>query len=280
MSLAHGGMVTIGAYTAAILVVKMGYSSWLSLFLAGITAAAVACLIGFPFSRLKGIYFSMVTIFLAQIVTLVIDQWKGLTGGNQGMYGIPRPDSINLPGGVIISFISTLNVYYILIAITVISLLIMYAIEHSRIGLTFLAVRQSDSLGESIGINATLYKVLAFTLGSFFAGIIGGFYCQYLSTISPSTFNFIFSTYIVIYMIVGGSDKFIGPIIGATILTLLPEVARPLKGYTTFVFAGVLMLVIFLLPQGIVELPRRFRRGGKILDRARKTFRVNHNAGN
>lgn len=278
MSLAHGGMMMIGAYAAAILVMKLGFSSWLGLFLSGVAAAAIAFLIGFPFSRLKGIYFSMVTIFLAQIATLFIEQWKSLTGGSQGIYGIPKPDAIIIPGLLTIKFTSDVSLYYLLVAITVVSLLIMYAIEHSRIGLTFLSIRQSDSLSESIGVNTMGYKVLAFTLGGFFAGIMGGFYSQYLSTISPDTFNFIFAVNILIYMMVGGEEKFIGPIIGAVVLTLLPEVARPLKNYTTFLFAGVLMLIIFLLPEGIVGLPRRLGKTGSFWNKAMRAFGVNRNA--
>jgi branched-chain amino acid transport system permease protein len=278
MSLAHGGMMMIGAYTGAILVTKLGFSSWLSLLLAGVAAAIIACLIGFPFTRLKGIYFSMVTIFLAQIATLFIQQLKDITGGNQGIFGIPKPDPIIIPGILNIDFTPGVNQYYLLVVIAVISLVTMWAIERSRVGLTFMGIRQSESLGESLGINATGYKVLAFTIGSFFAGIIGGFYSQYLSTVSTSTFNFIFTINILIYMMVGGEGKFIGPIIGAVILTLLPEVARPLKSYTTFVFAGVLMVIIFLLPEGLVSLPKRFGKYSDSLAKIMKKFGAGKNA--
>ncbi len=259
LSLAHGGMMSIGAYTSALLVMKLGMSTWLALVLAGIFAALIAFLIGFPFTRLKGIYFAMVTIFFVEIVTLIIQQWRELTNGSNGIFNIPRPDAINIPGIINITFASKENFYYLLIVIMVISLAVIYAIMRSRIGLIFRGIQQAHSLSESIGINTTSYKIMAFSIGSFFPGILGGFYSQYISAIDPTTFGFLFTIYVLIYMIVGGTENFAGPIIGAIILTLLPEVARPLKAFMPFIFAAVLMLIIFFMPEGLIGLPQRFK---------------------
>jgi branched-chain amino acid transport system permease protein len=259
MSLAHGGMMTIGAYTSTLLVMKLGLSSWLALLLAGFLASVIACLVGFPFIRLKGMYFAMVTIFLAQMMTLTVQQWRSLTGGSSGIFNIPRPDPIVIPGVLNITFASRVDFYYLVLVIMLVSLIILYAIEHSRIGLTFRGIQQSDSLAESVGINTAGLKVLAFSIGCFFPGFIGGFYSQYIQSLSPDAFGFLFAIYILIYMVVGGSGRFAGPIIGALILTLLPEVMRPLKELQPFFFAGVLMLVIFLMPEGIVGLPARLK---------------------
>ena len=254
LSLAHGGMVTVGAYTAALLVVKMGVSSWLALLAAGLMAAVVSCLVGFPFTRLKGIYFTMVSIFFVQIITLVVQEWRSLTGGASGMYGIPRPD-----GFLGITFGSKTSFYYLMLALTLGSLVVLWGVERSRIGMTFRGIQQADSLAESVGVNTMGYKVAAFTIGGFFAGLMGGFYVQYVSALDPTAFAFLFTIYILIYMIVGGAGSFIGPIIGATFLTVLPEVARPLESYMPFVFAAILILVIFLMPEGLVGLPQRVR---------------------
>lgn len=259
LSLAHGGMVTIGAYTAALLVMKLGVSSWLGLLAAGVVAAIVSCLIGIPFTRLKGIYFTMVSIFFVQIVVLTVQQWRSLTGGASGLYGIPRPD-----GFWGIAFRSKPSFYFYILALAAGSLLIMWAVEHSRVGLTFLGIRQTDTLAESVGINTAGYKILAFTTGGFFAGLIGAFYAQYISTLDPTAFSFLFTIYILIYMIVGGAGSFPGPIIGAAFLTLVPEVARPLKSFMPLLFAGILMVVIFFMPEGLVGLPGRI---GRLLKR-------------
>jgi branched-chain amino acid transport system permease protein len=255
LSLAHGGMVTLGAYTAALLVMKLDASSWLALLAGGALAAVVSFLIGFPFTRLKGIYFTMVSIFFVQIIVLTVQQWRSLTGGASGLYGIPRPD-----GFLGIAFKSKPSFYFLILGIAVVSLGIMWAIEHSRVGLTFRGIQQADSLAESVGVNTTTYKVLAFTLGGFFAGIIGAFYAQYISTLDPTAFSFLYTIYILIYMIVGGAGSFLGPIIGAAFLTLVPEVARPLESYMPLLFAAILMVIIFLMPEGLVGLPARLRR--------------------
>ena len=118
-------------------------------------------------------------------------------------------------------------------------------------------IQQSDSLAESIGINCTGYKVLAFSIACFFPGIAGGFYAHYISTINPTTFGFLFSIYVIIYLVVGGMKSFVGPIIGAFIFTILPEILRPLKEFQPYFFAGSLMFVIFFMPEGLVGLPKR-----------------------
>ena len=259
MSLAHGGMMTIGAYTSTLLVMKLGLSSWMTLPLAGVFAAIIACLIGFPFVRLKGIYFSIVTIFFSEMVVLIAQQWQGLTGGSTGIFNIPRPDPIVIPGMLNITFSSKANFYYLMLVLMVISLFILYIVENSRVGLTLRGIQQADSLAESVGVNTTGFKVLAFSIGSFFAGLTGGFYTHYISAINPDSFSFLFAIYILIYMTVGGEKRFIGPILGAFVLTILPEVLRPLKAFVPFFFAAVLMAVIFFMPEGLVGLPGRLR---------------------
>ncbi len=259
MSLAHGAMMTIGAYTAALLVIKLGVSSWLALLLAGLPGALLAVVVGYPFSKLRGMYFAMVTIFLAQILQLVGAQWRSLTGGAVGIFNIPGPDPIIVPGLLRAEFSSKADFYYLILVIALFSLLAFRAIERSRVGLTLRGLSQSDSMAESVGIDTSSYKVLAFVIGCFFPGLTGGFYCQYVSAIAPDTFSFLFTIYVLIYMIVGGAGKFLGPIFGASILTLLPEIARPLKEYVPFVFAAILMLVIFFFPHGMMGLPERLR---------------------
>jgi len=261
ISLAHGGMMTIGAYTSTLLVMKLGLPTWAAILLAGFSAALIAYLVGFPFVRLKGIYFSIVTIFLSEMVVLTAQQWEDLTGGSTGIFGIPRPDPIVIPGILNLDFSSKVHFYYLALVLMLVSLLILFAVERSRIGLTLRAIQQADSLTESVGINATGFKVLAFTIGCFFPGLTGGFYSHYISAISPDAFSFLFSIYILVYMTVGGDKRFAGPILGASVLTILPEVSRPLKAFMPFLFAAVLIAVIFFVPEGIAGLPNLLRRG-------------------
>jgi branched-chain amino acid transport system permease protein len=259
LSLAHAGMLLIGSYTSALLVTKAGFSSWLALVLSGVVAALFSVLVCTAFVKLKGIYFTMVTIFAGQIISLIIYQWNGLTNGASGIFGIPHPDPIRIPGILNIVFDNKVPFYYLIFFLMLISLVIMWFIEHSRIGMTFRSIQQSESLSKSVGINTTAYKVAAFALGCFFSGLMGGFYSQYINTIDPVTFGFSFMIYTLIYMQVGGKGKFVGPIIGAAVLSLLPEFARPLKNYEPFLFAIILVLVIFLMPEGVVGLPQRLK---------------------
>ena len=257
-SLAHAGMVSIGAYTSALLVVKLGFSFWVSLPLAGLTAMSMAFLVGYPFVRLKGIYFTMVTLFLTEFITLLATEWRGLTGGVQGIISIPRPNAIIIPGLLNLTFASKADFYYLALVMIGVTLLILYAIESSRIGITFSSIRQSEALAESIGINSSGYRIFAFSIGCFFAGIAGAFYSHYFSAIAPGSFGFLLSINVFIYMVVGGMRRLSGPIIGAIILTLIPELAREVKEYEPFVFAAILLLVIFFLREGLVSLPELF----------------------
>jgi branched-chain amino acid transport system permease protein len=137
-------------------------------------------LVGVPFVRLKGVYFSLATVFLGSIITLILVDWRSLTGGSMGVAGIPRPDSIRLPGIATIDVTSNVAMYYLVLVIVGFSLAVMYLLEHSRVGLTFSSVRESERLAESVGVNTTWYRVLAFTIGSLFAGLAGALYAQFV----------------------------------------------------------------------------------------------------
>ena len=260
LSLAHGSMMAVGAYTSALLVMKMNFPFWISLPLAGLVTAVLAMLIGFSFIRLKGVFFVMVTAFLAQFIILTATQWRSLTGGSSGILNIPRPNPITIPGILNIDFSSKMHFYYLILILMITSLLILYAIDRSRIGFTWQGIRQSDSLADSVGINTTGYKVLAFCLGCFLAGITGSFYSTYIGVLFPSNFSFIFGIYIIVYATVGGMGKFWGPIIGAFVLTIVPELARATAVYEPILYAIVLILIVAFLPEGLVGLPERWQK--------------------
>jgi branched-chain amino acid transport system permease protein len=258
LSMAHAGFYAIGAYTSAILVKKLGFSFWGTLWLGGLAAAIFALALGYLIVRVKRVYFSMLTLFIGQIVALVLIQWRDFTGGNSGLLSIPSPNIINLFGRTI-EFTSKTSYYYLILILVLITLLVLYRIDSSRVGKSFLAVQQGDYVAESIGINVTGYKVLSWTIGCFFAGIAGAFYAHYTRILTPNSFGVLPTIYIVVYMVVGGRRKFYGAIIGAIILTILPEFFRSLQEYQPFVFVAILFVIIFLLPGGLVDLPALIR---------------------
>jgi branched-chain amino acid transport system permease protein len=259
VSLGHAGFMGIGAYTSAILSIKYGLSTYLTLLVGGLTAMVLAALIAYPVMRVRTVYFSMLTMFLGQVITLVITEWRGVTGGTSGLLSIPHLGTISIPGHFSINFSNKLtNLYFVLILMLII-LLFLYGIDRSYIGKTLKAIAQDDSLAASTGINVARYRALIFCIGCFFAGLAGSFYAHYMSVITPDSFDLFYSIYLLIYMVVGGSKRFVGAIVGPLILTLIPEMSRVLKEYQPFVFVGVLYLVIFFLPGGLAYLLERMR---------------------
>jgi branched-chain amino acid transport system permease protein len=255
ISLAHAGFMAIGAYTSALLVMKLDLSFWAAFPIGGIVAALLALLVGYPFVRVKRVYFAMLTLFMGEIIRLTIMEWRDLTSGTSGLLNIPPPNSIVIPGLLNIAFDSKVPYYYLILALVLISLLFLYRIDSSRVGRILLAIQQGDYVAESVGIHVTNFKVLALCVGCFFAAITGSFYAHYIKVLTPDSFGVLQAIYIVVYMVVGGRKRFYGAILGAFILTLLPEFFRVLKEYQPFVFVGILLMIIFLLPDGLVRLP-------------------------
>jgi branched-chain amino acid transport system permease protein len=212
--------------------------------LGGFAAMLAALLIGYPFSRLRAIYFSMGSLFLGIMITALVGVAPKLTGHYTGLFGFPR----------LFGF-SKVPYYYFFLTLTLLTLLFLYRIERTRIGMTLMAVAQSHLAASSTGIHEGAARILALAIGCFFAGIAGAGYAHYTAFISPPTFTLMPSIYLLIYLLVGGARRFAGPIVGATILFLIPHLMGGLKGYAPFVLAGVLIIVIFLLPEGIVSLP-------------------------
>jgi branched-chain amino acid transport system permease protein len=259
ISLAHAGFMAIGAYTSALLVMKLGLPFWATFLIGGIAAALIALLVGYPFVRVRRVYFAMLTLFLGAVIRLTITEWRGMTGGTSGLLNIPPPNSIVIPGLLNIAFDSKVSFYYLALVLVLISLLFLYRIDSSRVGRTLLAIQQGDFIAESVGVNVANFKVLAWCVGCFFAGIAGSFYAHYIRVLTPDSFGIIQAIYIVVYMVVGGMRKFSGPILGAFILTLVPEMFRGLKEYQPFVFVGILFITIFLLPDGLASLPEKVK---------------------
>lgn len=258
VSIGQAGFMAIGAYTSAILATKFNFPPYSALLMGGLAAMVLAALIGYPLARVKTVYFVMVTMFLGEIIRLVLFEWRTMTGGSTGMMGIPRPKAFSILGILQIDFSNRFQFCYLALAVLLLILLCLYNIERSHFGTVFAAIGQEESVSSSVGINVARYKVIIFSLASFFTGLAGGLYGHYMTVLNPDSFGTFASLYIVIYVIVGGR-KFTGPIAGAIILTLIPEIFGGLKEYQPFIFVIVLFLVVFLLPGGLSELPDRVK---------------------
>jgi branched-chain amino acid transport system permease protein len=255
VSVGHAAFMGIGAYTSAILSQRLGWTPWITMLLGALMAMAIAILVGYPFSRLRAIYFSMVTLFFGIAVGAVIRMLVGFTGGGAGLVAFPRLGSINIAGIAEINFAtSDVPYYYFFLILTLISLLVLYRLEHSRIGMKWMAIAQSPLVASSVGISESRYRILAFAIGCFFAGLSGSAYAHYSGVLSPSSFDLLPSIYLLIYMILGGVRSFAGPIIGVIVLVVIPELFRGFKEFTPFIFGGIMLIVVYLMPRGLAGL--------------------------
>jgi branched-chain amino acid transport system permease protein len=258
----------IGAYTSAILMMKLGFPIWAAFPLAGFAAMAVAAVIAFPFVRVTGIYFAMLTLFFGEVVRLVISEWSSMTGGTTGLLGIPSIGIVPVLG-IDIDFAHLLPYCYFVLIVMLLTLLILYRIDRSHLGTTLAAIERDENVSASVGINVIKFKVITFCIGSFFAGLAGSLYAHHLRVLNAETFGLFPSIYVLIYMVAGGRKKFSGPIVGALVLTVIPEASRILKEYQPLIFVGVLFLVLFFIRGGLVDLPEKIKsrvrivRGGR-----------------
>ena len=254
LTLGHAAYMAVGAYASTLLTMKAGLSFWLAFPLAGMISSLIALLIGYPILRIKGVYFSIITFAFAEIIRLIIVHWPDVLGGYGGIPNIPPPQPI-----FSIRFTSRVPFYYLILAISLSTYLFMVRIEKSRLGRIFSSIHESDTLAESIGINVMKYKMIAFCLGCFFAGLSGSFYAHYFNFTSPEFFTIWQSIYCLIFVIVGGGGSVFGPFLGSLFMTLVPEFLRVAKEYEPVVYAIILILIMFLLPGGLVTLPGRLR---------------------
>ncbi len=247
LTFAHGAFIALGAYCGGILAKSLALPPVVTILAGGLFAMVVSVITGLPFVRLKGMYYSMASMFMGVTVAYIIKAMK-ITGGYHGLTRIPK------------LLQNDIACYYVFLAITVVLLIVLYRFEFSRIGTTLRALSQSQDVASSIGINATFYRLLAVGMGSFCAGIVGAAYGLYSTVLSPTNYDMTFSLWLLMYMLIGGEDYFIGPIIGAIIFVLIPELGRDLSAYAPFLTGACTLLVAYLLPGGLAGIPTLIRK--------------------
>jgi branched-chain amino acid transport system permease protein len=254
LTLGHAAYMAVGAYASTLLVMKTGLSFWLALPLAGLISAFIALLIGYPTLRIKGVYFSIITFAFAEIIRLVIVNWPSFLGGSGGIPNIPDPQPIWL-----LRLTKQILFYYLILLVSTLTYFVMLRMEKSRISKIFSSIHESDTLAESIGINIMKYKLMAFCMGCFFAGLSGSLHAHYFNFTSPEFFTIWQSIYCLIFVIVGGVSSPIGPALGSFFMIMIPEFIRAAREYEPVVYAIILILVMFLLPGGLITLLARLR---------------------
>jgi branched-chain amino acid transport system permease protein len=242
-NIAQGAFMGIGAYAAAIPSVWLHWSPWATIPLGAVAATIIGSIIAFPFARLRTVYYAMGTLFLGYVIMNLITAGGKTTGMSTGL------------GGVQPLFSNRTHYYYLAFGLMIVSLACMYRFEFSRIGVRMKAVAQSHQVAASVGIGERRNRVLAVAFGSFFTGILGAFYCHYQGVASPSSYGLGATLLIIMYVLVGGLNSFWGPSVGVLVLLIVPEFFfRDLKGDLPYVTAAILLIIAFLLPDGIVGL--------------------------
>jgi branched-chain amino acid transport system permease protein len=245
----HAAFYGIGAYTAAILSTRYGFNFLVTLPLGGIMAALIGAAIALPTLRLRGIFLALVTIGFQQITYLVIMNWIGLTRGPMGIPGIPSPSIFGY------ELMSNAGYYYLILVLVIIVIFLISRIVTSRVGRTFVAIREDELAAESVSIAIFRAKVMSFVIATFFAGIAGAFFAHHSRFVSADSFRLEETFIILTMLIVGGMGSITGPVIGAVFLVVLPEVFRFLAEYRGVVYGLIMIAVILLRPEGIAGVP-------------------------
>lgn len=251
----QAAFLAIGAYAVAVLQVKLGLPFALALPLGGVIAVLFGLVIGVIVLRLGGFYLALVTLGFHQTVVLGIALWTSLTGGFQGM-SVPRPAIAGLEDNLVL--------FYIVAGVAVVLTQVAVNLLRTRIGLAFIAIRDSDIAAQAMGVNLTKYRVMAYGLSAFYGGIAGGLLSILLSYITPEGFGLVETLKVLTMITVGGMGSVAGSIIGAVVMTLSTEMLRLPKVSVEISNGVLLMLFIMLMPTGIhglyLKLRARFAR--------------------
>lgn len=260
LSLGHAAFFGVGAYAAALLSTQAGWSFWFTIPAAGLITALVGALVALPTMRLTSIYFAVATLGIGEMIYVTILNWVGFTRGPMGIRSIPAIEFLGLRGTV-----ASMTMVALMMLL---SLWVMHRIAHSYYGNSLRAMREDDACADAMGIDVARLKLESFGVACFFAGVAGALFAHTTGYISPESFKFGESILILSMVVVGGLGSLYGSIIGAVLLSLLPEMLRDLGSYRMIVVGLVLFLSILFLPKGLVGevsaldlIRRQLRRG-------------------
>ncbi len=233
-SFGHAGFMSIGAYTAALLTLHLHTPLILNLLVGGLAAGFAGILLGFPSLKLTGDYLGITTLGFAEIVRVVFINMK-ITGGTQGLAGIPKETNL-----LLVIFVAVLSVWC------------MYCIQNSRFGRALMAIREDDIAAEAMGVNTLNYKVKAFAVGTFFAGVSGGLYAHLMQYLNPFDFGVTRSFDLLNFVVLGGLGSIPGTILGTTVLTMAPEFLRFVNKYRMLIYSALMVIMMIFRPNGLL----------------------------
>ena len=246
LSIAHAAFFGIGAYTSALLALKLGLSFWACLPAAAFVSALFAFLVGFPVLRLRGHYLAMATLAFNEVVRLIVYNWDGLTRGASGLPNIPPPKFLSF------QFSSHYSYYYLTLLFLLLTIFSIGRIFYSHLGRACRSMKEDDVISQALGIEVMSSKIFVFMLGGLFAGIAGSLYAHYSTFVSAEILDVFESVLIIIMVFIGGAGSILGSLCGAVLVVLLPEVLRGLEAYRMLIFGGILIVVIMFYPHGLL----------------------------
>jgi len=251
----------VGAYAYALLSIHYHLSFWLALPVAGATACVAGCIVGYPTLRMRGDYLAIVTLGFGEIVRIILNNWMSLTNGPNGILGI-QPPGIYYPsfadgfsiGHLVLKKLHL--IYYVILALAVITIIAVRRLNFSRIGRAWEAIREDETAAELMGVNTFKLKLLAYGMGALFGGLAGTFFAARMRFVSPESFTFIESATVLAMVVLGGMASIPGIILGALALIVLPEVFREFELYRMLALGGSMVLMMQFRPEGIVPAQR------------------------
>jgi branched-chain amino acid transport system permease protein len=248
ISFGHNAFAAIGGYSSAILAMRTGLSPCITTIAAAAIAAVVAFIVGYPTLRLRGHYLAMATLALGLIVTEIATQWKTMT---QGLFGISAIPAFGIGDW---SLSSDRLFYFTYWLIAGVAIWITYRITHSRVGLAFRALAGNEDAAQSLGVNVARFKLVAFVISAVFASIGGSMLAHYVTYISPEVFGLYMVILVFTMLFVGGISTTLGPLIGAVIITIFPELLRQFHSARELLYGLVLLLILLFAPRGAFGL--------------------------
>jgi branched-chain amino acid transport system permease protein len=257
LNIGQSAFYGIGAYASTLLIIKLGLPFWVAFALAvTVSGIAGALLSGFAV-RLRGHYLAIASLGFAVITYQILLNWISLTQGPLGIYGIAAPPALALPGLPPITFTNLTNMFYLTAAFALLTYFILDQLVRSPIGEALTAIREDELSAASLGIDGPKWKAFAFAISSAVAGAAGCFYASFVGTLVPDSFFITESFSILAMVIVGGMGTLIGPVFGAILLTILPELLRSIGDLRLIVYGASVTLVVLFMPGGCIQAVRR-----------------------
>ncbi len=254
LDLGYVAFYAVGAYSYALLNLHFDLGFWAVLPIGGLFAAFLGILLGFPVLRLRGDYLAIVTLGFGEIIRLVLENWNDFSQGPSGIANIPRPGFF----GMEMDFGSGITyIYYIIVGLVVFTIFVVNRLQSSRLGRAWLALREDEIACQAMGIDKTKTKLIAFSLGAFWAGLVGVIFAAKTTFVNPASFTFLESAIILSIVVLGGMGSIVGVIFGALVLILMPEYLRALSEYRMLAFGGILVVMMVFKPDGIISNVRR-----------------------